>query len=552
MDAKEFARCGKDMVEYIANYIDTIDERLPLPDVTPGYLRPLIPDRAPEHGESYEEIKKDIDRVILPGVTHWHSPHFHAYFPVANSFPALLGTMISDGIGCVGFSWKSSPANTELEVNVIDWLANMLNLPEEFKFSSGGPGGGLIQGSASESTLMSVLGARSKMIEKQLKKHPCLTKGLILDKLVAYTSEQCHSSIERASMMGLVTMRKLVGDEHGCLRGETLQKAINKDLKLGLIPFYVGASIGTTAMCAFDNIAELGPICEKYDIWMHIDAAYAGSACICPEFRHILNGVEYATSFMFSPHKWLLTNFDCTTMWIKDRHLLTDAFYMDPVYLKHENQGGLMPDFRHWQIPMGRRFRSLKLWFVLRSYGVSGLQEHIRKHVGFAEHFCKLVESDPRFEVVGPQNLGLVCFRIKGANALSETLKKKMDDDRRVHLVPAKWRDVFFLRFVVCARTTELKHINYDWDVIQELTDQIFSTDVSELTNGHSVNSKEAELTNGHSVEGTKSLKTSEMTNGHSANATKAEVTNGCSVSSKKRSKIAEMTNGHIVEGVKS
>nr|BAM35936.1 dopamine decarboxylase [Lymnaea stagnalis] len=476
MDAQEFRARGREMVDYVADYLETIGTRTPLPSVLPGYLRELIPDEAPLNGESWEEVKKDIDRVIMPGVTHWHSPQFHAYFPTSSSYPAILGDMLSDGIGCIGFTWPASPACTELEVSMMDWLAKMLNLPQEFLFSGGGKGGGVIQGTASEATLVALLSARTTMINKLKKDNPQMTQGQIVDKLVAYCSEEAHSSVVRASLIGMVQMKSLPTDDKGSLRGSELESAIIKDKEQGLIPFFLCATVGTTSTCGTDNLLELGPICNKHDIWMHVDAAYAGSAFICPEFRPLLDGVEHSMSFNFNPHKWLQVTFDCSALWVKDSGLVSGAFELNPVYLNHDNQGQAMPDYRHWQIPLGRRFRSLKLWFVLRMFGVTGLQEQIRKDVSLAHQFEDLVKSDDRFEIVRKVTFGLVCFRLKGTNEINETLTKKINDDRRIHLTPSKVKDTFFLRFAVCATKTQVSDVKFAWTVIQELTDSLLSS----------------------------------------------------------------------------
>ncbi|CAG5116496.1 unnamed protein product [Candidula unifasciata] len=473
MDAAGFRSHGREMLDYIAHYLETVHLRQPLPDVHPGYLKDLVPDEAPLTGESWEDLKKDLDRVVMPGVTHWHSPHFHAYYPTANSYPAILGDMLSDGIGCIGFSWASSPVCTELEVIVMDWLAKLLRLPNEFLFSGEGNGGGVIQGTASEATLVALLSARAKIFAQMLFADPSSTHGQILDKLVAYTSDECHSSVERAALITLVKMRKLPTDEQGSLRGPTLEKAIREDKERGLIPFFLCATIGTTSACAFDNMSELGPICSSNDIWMHVDAAYAGSACICPEFQYLLDGIEHCTTFNFNPHKWLRVNFDCSAMWVKDRNLISGAFEIDPLYLQHDNQGQIMPDYRHWQIPLGRRFRSLKLWFVLRMFGVAALQQQIRKDVDLAKMFESLVRSDSRFEIVRSVTLGLVCFRLKGDNSITESLHKKINDDRRIHLVPSIIKGTYFIRFVICASATQQEDVSFAWSVIQELTNSL-------------------------------------------------------------------------------
>ncbi|XP_010158472.1 PREDICTED: aromatic-L-amino-acid decarboxylase isoform X3 [Eurypyga helias] len=422
MDAAEFRKRGKEMVDYIADYLEKIDKRQVFPDVEPGYLRPLIPDCAPQDPESFEDVFKDIEKIIMPGVTHWHSPYFFAYFPAASSFPALLADMLCGGIGCVGFSWAASPACTELETVMLDWLGKMINLPEEFLAGKDGQGGGVIQGSASEATLISLLAARTKTIRRVQSEKPELTEADIMGRLVAYTSDQF------------------------C------------------------ATLGTTPCCSFDKLLELGPICKKENIWMHIDAAYAGSAFICPEFRHLLNGVEFADSFNFNPHKWLLVNFDCSAMWVKKRSDLTGAFKLEPLYLQHHHQeSGLVTDYRHWQIPLGRRFRSLKLWFVLRMYGVTGLQDHIRKHVRLSHQFEHLVLQDERFEICAEVVLGLVCFRLKGSNELNKALLKSINEAKKIHLVPCHLREKFVLRFAICSRTVESAHIKFAWQHISQL-----------------------------------------------------------------------------------
>ncbi|XP_044309337.1 aromatic-L-amino-acid decarboxylase isoform X4 [Varanus komodoensis] len=422
MDATEFRKRGKEIVDYIADYMENIEKRQVYPDVEPGYLRPLLPDSAPEEPERFEDVFKDIERIIMPGITHWHHPCFFAYFATANSFPALLADMLSGGIGCMGFSWAASPACTELETVMMDWLGKMINLPPQFLVGNGGAGGGVIQGTASESTLVAMLAARTKAICRALSENKDLTQGDVIGRLVAYASDQF------------------------C------------------------ATLGSTPCCSFDKLLELGPICNKENIWMHIDAAYAGSSFICPEFRYLLNGVEFADSFNFNPHKWLLVNFDCSAMWVKNRSDLTSTFKIDPLYLKHEHEeSGLITDYRHWQIPLGRRFRSLKMWFVFRMYGVKGLQEHIRKHVKLAHEFKELVLQDDRFEICAEVILGLVCFRLKGSNELNEALLQSTNNARKIHLVPCYLREKYVLRFAICARTVESAHVQFAWNHIKKL-----------------------------------------------------------------------------------
>uniref|UniRef100_A0A3P8VPS6 Aromatic-L-amino-acid decarboxylase n=1 Tax=Cynoglossus semilaevis TaxID=244447 RepID=A0A3P8VPS6_CYNSE len=448
MDIAEFRRRGREMVDFVADYYENIEKRPVFPDVEPGYLRSLIPSEAPVDPETYEDIMKDVERVIMPGVTHWQSPNFFAYFPANSSLPALLADMLSGAIGCIGFTWAASPACTELETVMLDWLGKMLQLPECFLAGTDGQGGGVIQGTASEATLMSLLAARCKTVRRVQASNSQLLEGEIFSKMMAYTSEEAHSSVERAAQIAGVMIRKVPTDDTYAVRGEMLKKMVEMDKAAGLIPFYFCATLGTTPSCAFDHITELGPICNDENMWMHVDAAYAGSAFVCPEFRHLLNGIEYANSFDFNPHKWLLVNFDCSAMWVKNRADLIGAFKVDPLYLKHENQeSGLVTDYRHWQIPLGRRFRSLKMWFVFRLYGHKGLQSHIRHHVTLAKEFESLVRADKRFEICAEVILGLVCFRLKGEDVLSENLLKKINQKREIHLVPCQLSGRFVLRF---------------------------------------------------------------------------------------------------------
>ncbi|KAG8190587.1 hypothetical protein JTE90_014063 [Oedothorax gibbosus] len=289
MEGDEFRKCGKELIDFVTNYLETIRERSVLPDVQPGYIRELLPDRAPDTPERWQDVIKDIEKVVLPGMTHWNSPHFHAYFPTANSYPAMCGDILISALSCIGFTWISSPACTEMEMVMMDWLGKMLQLPAHFLFESEGPGGGVIQGTASEATLVALLAARSRTL--------ALTEGAKLEKLVAYASDQSHSSVERAALLGAVQIRLLPTDAHLSLRGDALAKAIKEDRDKGLIPFIVVATLGTTNTCAFDNLKEIGHVCNEEKIWLHIDAAYAGSSFICPEYRPFLDGVE---SFRFS------------------------------------------------------------------------------------------------------------------------------------------------------------------------------------------------------------------------------------------------------------
>lgn len=455
--SEEFREFGKAMIDYVADYLDNIRERQVLPEVKPGYIRDVVPDQAPEEGEHWSKVMQDVEKVVMPGVTHWHHPQFHAYFPTANSYPAIVADILSGAIACIGFSWIASPACTELEMVTMDWLGAALNLPEQFLFSKSGHGGGVIQGTASEATLVAVLSARADKV----KQNPDTST----DKLIAYCSAQAHSSVERAGMLAGVKMRLLQPDENFSLRGETLRAAVQEDRSKGLVPFCVVGTLGTTNSCSFDNILEIGPVANQEGLWFHIDAAYAGSSFICPEYRHYLDGVEYADSFNFNPHKWMLVNFDCSAMWVTDSRKIVDAFNVDPLYLKHHFQGQI-PDYRHWHIPLGRRFRSLKLWFVMRIYGLEGLRNHIREQIQLAKQFGEFVRQDDRFELTLEPSMGLVCFRLAGSNEVNEKLNKSINDEARIHITPAKIREKYILRFAVCSRFTVKSDIDFAWKEI--------------------------------------------------------------------------------------
>uniref|UniRef100_A0A673XU82 Aromatic-L-amino-acid decarboxylase n=1 Tax=Salmo trutta TaxID=8032 RepID=A0A673XU82_SALTR len=456
MDAAEFRRRGKEMVDLIADYLENIEQRPVYPDVEPGYLRSLIPEEAPEEPETYEDVVKDIERVIMPGVTHWHSPYFYAYFPTANSFPAMLADMLSGAIGCIGFSWAASPACTELETVMMDWLGKMLKLPEDFIAGTHGQGGGVIQGTASEATLVALLAARSRAVRMILASDPQRPETDITSKLVAYSSDQAHCSVERAGMIAGVRMKKIPTEQSDkyAVQGETLRRMIQEDKAAGLIPFYFCATLGTTPSCAFDHITELGPICNAEKIWMHIDAAYAGSSFICPEFRPLLNGIEVRNQPQIHTH----THTHTLQLPVK---LSVNILVFTPIIICH------------WQIPLGRRFRSLKMWFVFRMYGLKGLQDYIRKHVELAKEFESLVRADQRFEISADVVLGLVCFRLKGSNEVNETLLKRINNGRKIHLVPCQLSGQFVLRFAVCARTTESRHIREAWRLITQLAEEV-------------------------------------------------------------------------------
>ncbi|XP_023936659.2 aromatic-L-amino-acid decarboxylase [Bicyclus anynana] len=466
MDSKQFRECGKAVIDMLADYYDNIRNRNVLPSLDPGYLIKSAPENAPEQPEEWENVLKDFSETVMPGLTHWQSPQFHAYYPTGGSYASTVGSLLCDGIAVMGFTWIASPACTELEVITMNWLGKLLGLPEEFLNCSAGPGGGIIQGSASEATLVGLLAAKDKMIRRLLENDPDADEDLLKTKFVAYTSDQCNSSVEKAGVLGSMKMRLLKSDSNCKLRGETLKKAFEEDKAQGLIPCYVIANVGTTGTCAYDPLYELGPVCKEENVWLHVDAAYAGAACVCLEYRHIIKGVEFADSFDVNVHKWLLVNFDCSAMWVKDSYDLINAFDVQRIYLDDVKSEVRVPDYRHWQMPLGRRFRSLKLWTVLKMYGAEGLRSHIRNHISLAQHFVKLVRADERFVVEPEPTMGLVCFRLKNGDKLTKQLLENLTAAKEVFMVACTYRSRYVIRFVICSRFTTKEDIEVSWNII--------------------------------------------------------------------------------------
>lgn len=474
MDSKEFREFGKAAVDFIADYMDNIRELDVLPSVTPGYLFDLLPKQIPETPEKWEDILSDINKTIVPGLTHWQSPNMHAYYPAATSFPSIVGEMLSSGFAVVGFSWISSPVCTELEVLVMDWLAKFLNLPEKFLHSSKGPGGGVIQGSASEAILVAVLAAREQAVKRIKKEQPELSESEIRGRLIAYSGDQSNSCIEKSCILGAVPVRLLPAGNDLILHEDALRQAVEEDLSKGLIPIICIATLGTTGTCAYDDIEGLSKVCSEYNVWLHVDAAYAGAAFALPECSDLLRGLENVDSLNFNLHKMLLVNFDCCAMWLRDANQVIDSFNVDRIYLNHKYEGkSQIPDYRHWQVPLGRRFRSLKVWITFRSIGAEGLRAHIRKHIDLAKIFEDYVLSDNRFEIVAKRSLGLVCFRLRGDNSLTTNLLERLMDRKKIYLIQAKYKNMHFLRFVISSFQSEVKDVEFAWNEIKEQAELI-------------------------------------------------------------------------------
>ena len=464
MTPEEFRQRGHAMVDWIADYHSRIESFPVLSQVKPGQIRAALPENPPAQGESFDALLKDVDRVILPGVTHWQSPNFFAYFPCNASGPGILGDLLSSGLGVQGMLWSTSPACTELETHVLDWLVGMLGLPE--KFISSSSGGGVIQDTASSAALCALLAARELATNYSSNKKGCDGK------LVAYASTQTHSSLEKAAMiagLGVENLRLIEVDEKFAMRPKALARQVEADKKAGLTPCFVCATIGTTSSNGMDPIAAIAEVCRQHNLWLHVDAAMSGTAMLCPEFRYLQNGVELADSYNFNPHKWMFTSFDCNCFWVADRKALIQTLSILPEYLRNQaSESGSVIDYRDWHIQLGRRFRSLKLWFVIRHYGVEGLQHHIREHVHLAQQFAEWVRNDDGFEIAAPAPLNLVCFRHKGGDAANQIIMDRLNRGGDLYLTHTKLNGKMTLRMCVGQTNTQTRHVKRAWERIQE------------------------------------------------------------------------------------
>jgi aromatic-L-amino-acid decarboxylase len=464
MTPEEFRRHGHEVIDWIADYYSRIETYPVLSRVKPGEIRASLPSTPPAQGEQFDAILADIEKLIVPGITHWQSPNFFAYFPANASGPAILGDLLSSGFGVQGMLWATSPACTELETHVLDWLVDMLGLPQ--KFLSTNTGGGVIQDTASSASLCAMLAGRERATNFTSNKRGCDGK------LTVYTSTQAHSSIEKdvqVAGLGLDRLRLIEVDENFAMRPNALARAIAEDRQAGLIPCFVCATIGTTSSNAIDPIPEIGRICRDNKIWFHVDAAMSGTAALCPELRHTHKGVDLADSYAFNPHKWMFTNFDCDCFWVADRAALIKTLSILPEYLKNQaTESGAVFDYRDWHIPLGRRFRALKLWFVIRHYGVEGLQHHVRRHVDLAQQFAGWINKDDRFELAAPVPFNLVCFRHKAGDEANQKIMDRLNRSGDLYLTHTKLNNRITLRLSVGQTNTELRHVEKAWKRIQE------------------------------------------------------------------------------------
>ncbi|HPF01578.1 MAG TPA: aminotransferase class I/II-fold pyridoxal phosphate-dependent enzyme [Bacteroidales bacterium] len=465
MTPDEFRKNAHELVEWMASYMENVGQYPVKSQSRPGEIFNRLPDAPPLKSESFSSFMKDLEEIIMPGITHWQSPDFYAYFPANTSPPSILAEMITATLGAQCMNWETSPAAAELEEKMMNWLRSMTGLPDTFE--------GVIQDSASTATLAAILTAREKTTA-----FTANNEGLNTDRpLRVYCSEQGHSSIEkgvRISGIGRKNLVRIPVKEDFSMDPEALKKAVEEDKDKGYLPCCVIATLGTTGTTAFDPLRPIGEICRKNHIWLHVDAAMAGTALILPEFRWMLDGSEYIDSFLFNPHKWMFTNFDCTAFFIRDADSLIRTFEILPEYLKTRTRGRVN-DYRDWGIPLGRRFRALKLWSVIRSYGVEGLQEKIRQHIAFAMRLKDLITNEEDFEILAPVIINVVCFRFvpegcngQQLNELNETLNHRLNDSGKIYLSHTVLNGKYTLRMVTGQTNVTLSHVEKAWDLIKQ------------------------------------------------------------------------------------
>jgi aromatic-L-amino-acid decarboxylase len=462
MDNEAFRRHGHELVDWLADYMTNIEKYPVMSRVKPGEIKAALPSEAPAKPEPMDDVLKDFARIIIPGITHWQHPGWFAYFPANNSPASVLGEFLTAGLGVQGMVWQTSPAAAELEEVVLEWLRKMLGLPEGLA--------GVIQDSASTATLCALLSARERATDFRSNE-----TGLG-ERLRVYASSETHSSIEKGVKIAGFGRQNLVcvpTDETFAMVPADLERLIGADETAGFKPACVVATLGTTSSTAVDPLAAIGPICRRHGAWLHVDAAYAGTAAVLPEMRSMLKGAELMDSFVFNPHKWMLTNFDCSAYFVRDPGVLIRTFEVHPEYLK-TGADAVVRNYRDWGVPLGRRFRALKLWFVLRTYGVEGIQAMVREHLRLARLFEGWVREDPRFAILAPVSFSLVCFRFDDGrpegelNALNKRLLDRVNATGRVYLTHTSLRGKFTLRLVVGQRTTGERHVREAWRILTE------------------------------------------------------------------------------------
>jgi aromatic-L-amino-acid decarboxylase len=464
MTVDEFRKHAHELVEWMAGYMENVEKYPVKSAVKPGEIFSKIPPAPPSDPEPFSSLMKDFDEIIMPGITHWQNPNFFAYFPANTSPPSILAEMITATLGAQCMIWETSPAAAELEEKMMIWLRELTGLPVELE--------GVIQDSASTATLSAILTARERVTNFKINKDGSEHAGT----LRVYCSGQTHSSVDKAVKISGIGKRNLVKipvREDFTLDPVMLKEAIENDRRHGFIPCCVIATIGTTGTTAIDPIRAIGEICHENGVWLHVDAAMAGTALILPEFQWMIDGKEYIDSFVFNPHKWMFTNFDCSAFFVRDPESLIKTFEILPEYLKTRTRG-LVNDYRDWGVPLGRRFRALKLWSVIRSYGAEGLRTKIRYHIEIAAKLSGMIKSENDFEVLAPVVLNVICFRYRPEgfnesrlNEINEKLNHHLNDSGKMYLTHTVLNGRYTLRMVTGQTNVTLGHVEKAWEIIK-------------------------------------------------------------------------------------
>jgi aromatic-L-amino-acid/L-tryptophan decarboxylase len=469
MEKEEFRKRAHELVDWMADYLIQKENYPVTPQIQPRAIFDQIPDSAPEKGESFDAILEDFKEIIVPGMTHWQHPAFFGYFPANNSEPSILAEMLMSTLGAQCMSWLTSPAATELEERVCDWIRDAKGIDKSWK--------GCIHDTASTATLSALLAAREKATNYQINENGFQGN----EKFRVYSSSHVHSSIDKAlkiAGIGLNNLVRIPVDENFSMIAEALEKAILEDLENGFHPLCVVSALGTTSSTAVDPIGKISQITQKYKIWHHIDAAFAGTALILPEFQNLIEGHELADSYVFNPHKWMFTNFDCTIMYLKEPRYLVNTFSMTPEYLKTKLDEEVN-NYRDWGIPLGRRFRALKLWFVVRSYGLQGLREKLRNHLLLAQKAKSWIEAEDRLEIMAPVNFNTICFRyfseglsLEKGNQINETWMNHVNATGEAFFSHTKLNGKYVIRWVIGQTDVTEKHIQKAWSLLLEQLQQ--------------------------------------------------------------------------------
>lgn len=472
MPTEDFRKYGYEVVDWIADYFESIEQFQVLSQIEPGSLAASLPSSAPENGEDFGEVLKDVDRLILPAVTHWNHPNFHGLFSTSTSSVGIFGEMLTAAFDMKAMLWRTSPASTELEDVVLDWLRQLLSLPEHFE--------GIIYDTASVSTMHAIAAAREQADPDIRERGMSGRDDLPL--LRVYASEHVHSSIDKACItlgLGTRSLRKIECNERFEMMPEKLAEAIDEDIENGVIPICVIPTIGTTSTSSIDPVDAIADICAKYGVWLHVDTAYAGPAAMIPEKRDLFKGWERADSIVVNPHKWLFTPFDLSVLYCRDLGLLKKAFSLVAEYLKTSDEGSVKNGM-DYGIQLGRRFRALKLWFVIRYFGVEGLQARLREHCRLARLFASWVDESPDWEMMAPVPFALVCFRavpggvdvqedvnaLNIVNALNERMMNDINASGEAYLSHTRLDGKFTLRLSIGSIRVEERHVRKVWNLL--------------------------------------------------------------------------------------